>query len=488
MRVAVVSDIHANVQAWNAVWLDIRSLGVDRVVCLGDTIGYGPSPAEVLEALYACVDFFVLGNHDAAVCGKMDAALFNETARQLIDWTARQLAPGARAVLATWPLTLAGPGFRCAHGEFGKPDYFRYVFEASDTAPSWAAVPEPLLFIGHTHRPCLHVIGSSGTPHMVDPQDFVLEPGKRYLVNVGSAGCSRDGDPRASYCVYDHAEGAVYWRRIPFDLDAFRAACERAGLPAEARRWLDIDPRKDRPPLRELVSFRPPTRPDQAVRDTLEVQRVDVLRRRVRRWQQAAACATLALALTAGAALWFGWRHAHRQLELAGDPLPVRHAGSLAPGDNALVLPASPVPEGIPVPGWVVRLGDRYRQRAAWAPLPDGRPGWRLQSGRMAEIRIASPYVYVTPGMKFTLQGRLWKSPDFQGSLALAVGLLRQSETGPDPVDQYVVKEPLQVRADGWSQIKHTFELPARTDALRVQVLGRFTGDAALCNLELVRR
>ncbi len=488
MRIAVVSDIHANLQAWNAVWLDIRSLGADRVICLGDTIGYGPNPAEVLEALYAAVDFFVLGNHDAALCGKLQSDLFNETAREILAWTAARLAPRARQVLAGWPLTLAGPGFRCAHGEFGQPDYFHYVFEPEDSRPSWQAVPEPLLFIGHTHQPCLGVIGPSGTPHLLEPQDFSLEPGKRYLVNVGSIGCSRDGDPRASYCLFDTAENAVFWRRIPFDLDAFRGAIERAGLPAGAGAWLESDPRKARAPLRERVSFHPPADPAQAVRNAREVQHVELLRRRVRRWQQAAAGALLLLLLAAAAAAVVSWRQAHRRQTRAGAPLPARHARHLAPGDNALVFPAAAVPAGQPVPGWDIHLGDRYHQQAAWGPLPDGRLGWRLASTRPQDLRLVAAPVFAAPAMKFTLRGRLWKSPDFQGSLALAVVLVRQTAAGPEQLEQFVVKEPLRVRNDGWSLVQTTFDLPARADALRVQVRGRFTGSAALCELTLERK
>ena len=103
MRIAIVSDIHANLQAWNAVWLDIRSMAVDRVISLGDAIGYGPNPAEVLETLYTSVDYFVLGNHDAAICGKIDPALFSDTARLLIGWTADHLGPRAIQELNTWP-------------------------------------------------------------------------------------------------------------------------------------------------------------------------------------------------------------------------------------------------------------------------------------------------------------------------------------------------------------------------------------------------
>ncbi len=488
MRIAIVSDIHANLQAWNAVWLDIRSLAADRVICLGDTVGYGPNPAEVLESLYTTVDYFLLGNHDAAICGKLSPDLFNSTARGAIEWTIRRLSPRARQVFDGWPLTLAGPGFRCAHGEFGRPEYFDYVFEAADTAATWPAVDEPLLFIGHTHLPGLHVIGASGTPHTVEVQDFTLEPGKRFLVNAGSVGCPRDGDPRAGYCLYDTGEQAVFWRRVPYDLDAFRQAAERAGLPPEAAGFLDFDPRRERRPLRERVSFRPPDRADQAVRDTVEVQRVERLRRRVRHWQIVTLGAVLLLLAMGGAAGRLAWRQAHRRLVVPGRPLAAVRAQALSPGDNALAFPEAPVPAGEPADGWEVRLDNRYRQQAAWRALPDGRLGWHLQSGAAQDLRISSAPLYAAPGLKFVLQGRVWKSGDFRGTLALAVALDRRAGSGVERLDQFVVREPLQRRADGWASVKHTFELPARAESLRVEIRGRFTGSAAVCDLVLERK
>lgn len=494
MKIAVISDIHANLQAWNAVWLDLRSLSVDRIVCLGDVVGYGPNPAEVLEGLYTSVDYFVLGNHDAAICGKMDRSLFSDNARGLIDWTAGQLGKRAIQELGSWPLTLAGPGFRCAHGEFGNPEYFNYICEPGETGPSWQAVPESLLFVGHTHQPCLYVIGASGTPHALAPQEFVIENGKRYLVNVGSVGYSRDGDPRASYCLYDTAAGAIFWRRIPFDLDAYRLALERAGLPTDTAALLAVDPRQRRPPLREMVSFHPPDRPEQGVKNAIEVRHVERLRRRVRYWQLLFIGALIAMAMLVSVAGAMWRYHAHRQADLVGDPMPARQTRDLAPGANALVFPGISVPIGQPVPGWHIHLDNRYHQRAEWISLPEAGLGWRLQSDRLNELWIASPLIYVAPDMKFTLQGRVWKSRDFKGSLAIVITLIRRIEAGgetpprADVVDQFIVKEPALARPDGWSTVKQTFEIPAHAEAVCFQIRGCFQGSASLCHLALERK
>jgi len=286
----------------------------------------------------------------------------------------------------------------------------------------------------------------------------------------------------------------VYWRRIPFDLDAYRVALNGAGLPAEATALLESDPRKDRPPLRELITFHPPDHPEQAVRNTIGVQYVNALRRRVRHWQLLAAGALTfltALLTTAGV---LGWRYAHREADLVGAPLTTVRAPDSASGNNFLVFPETVVSADQPVPGWHIHLGNRYRQQAAWGQLPDGRLGWRLQSRRPHAMWIASPLISVAPDMKFTLQGRVWKSSDFKGSLAVVVSLVRRIETGPETlgrtevIDRFVVKEPTRVRTDGWSLVKKTFEIPARAEAIRVQVRGRFQGSASLCDLSLERK
>ena len=197
MKCAIVSDIHANRQAWNAALLDIRSQGIDRICCLGDIVGYGPNPTETLESVYSNVDYLVLGNHDAVICGKMDPSLFNEKARRIIDWTRNQLGNDAVKFLKTLPLSVSSHFFRGTHGDFSVPSSFNYIIEPEDALDSWSTVPENLLFVGHTHQPGIFLLGQSGIPRMVEPQDFVLEEGKRFLVNVGSIGQPRDRQARS---------------------------------------------------------------------------------------------------------------------------------------------------------------------------------------------------------------------------------------------------------------------------------------------------
>ena len=489
MRYALVSDIHANLQAWNAVLLDIRSRKIDRIICLGDIVGYGPDPARVLESVHANIDHLVLGNHDAVLCGKMDASLFGEAPRKIIDWTRGQLTQDAVTFLRSFPLTLRAPGFRCAHGEFGDPGSFEYIIDPEDAVPSWNSVEEQLLFVGHTHRPAIFLLGSSGAPHMVTAQDFVVEAGKRYIVNVGSVGQPRDGEARAAYCVLDADKRAVYWHRVPFDIDAYRESLSAAGLPAGPSYFLRHDPRKGRPPLRELLSFSPARTPEQAARDTVAVAEISQLRRRVTRWKILVGLLAALFVLAAATTAFALWRHAHRGYCIAWPgTIPLR-AAATAVDHNILPSIRAPSGTGRPVKGWQVHLGHRRKQQV-WATRASG-SNIVLQllsaTGR-DELKLVSPRVHVTPGMKLCIEGAFRKRTDFTGNTALVVRLHKQVGGQVVHVDPFIVKQPSMARRGGWLLAKQTFEVPADTVSLTFEVRSSFTGHLQIKDLSLVRR
>lgn len=153
MRYALISDIHSNLYALQSVLADMESLNVDRVICLGDIIGYGPNPVETLALMRKKVNYFIMGNHDAVIAGVMSSALFNDAARQAIEWTYNQLSPRDLLFFRSLPHEIQGDGFRMTHGEFVVPQRYGYVFDEHDALSSMGAVPDPLLFIGHSHVP-----------------------------------------------------------------------------------------------------------------------------------------------------------------------------------------------------------------------------------------------------------------------------------------------------------------------------------------------
>ena len=239
MRYAILSDVHANAAALRAVLADAADLQAERIVCLGDVLGYGPEPVEALELIYRRAHVCLAGNHDDAVSGRCLVDDFTDVAAAAVRRHRAALARNAVDWLRRLPHVCEFPAadgsategaFACAHGEFEDPKRFGYVLEAQDALPSWYARTEQLLFVGHTHRPGIFVLGGSGVPHALEPMNFVLEPGKRYLVNVGSVGYPRSGACRSFYCLYDDTSRVVSFRSLPFDLDGYRAKMNGAGV------------------------------------------------------------------------------------------------------------------------------------------------------------------------------------------------------------------------------------------------------------------
>ncbi|MDD5482232.1 MAG: metallophosphoesterase family protein [Kiritimatiellae bacterium] len=487
MRYAIVSDIHANWQAWKTVLLDIRSLKVDRIICLGDVVGYGPNPREVLESVHETVDYFVLGNHDAALCGKLESTLFNEQARMVLAWTRDRVSREALDFLKTIPLALAGENFRCVHGEFSEPGFFNYVIEPEDALRSWQTVAEPLLFNGHTHCPGIFLTGASGRPYRLAPEDFEQEQGKRYLVNAGSVGNPRDSDTRSSYCIYDLRRRAVFWRKIPFDLDAYRQALNEAGLPAEPGGFLERDPNLAATPLRARLNFIPPAAKAQAAKDVIEVQVIKTLKTKIQRWRFAALLSILAALVLFIAGAIYRHRIVNRELDIGrADPIVVYHG---APSRNLLTTPPSPLPPNSVLPGWILHLGDKYRQSIEVCRGEEGAPVFRLSSANPGTtIGLSSGIITVTDDMKFVLEAFFRKSDDFKGSVWTAVSVVKKTGEKDVSMEQYVVKEPALMRRGGWMAARQTFDLPKGTHTIRLHVRGKFKGAVLVKNILLQRK
>lgn len=277
MRYAIFSDLHANRQALEALLADFASADIDSLLFLGDAVGYGPSPSETMARLYEHVSYQVLGNHDAVLAGILDAGCFIESARLNIEWTGSQLGKKAVSFFRGLPLIIEAPDFACAHANFHDPGRFDYLDTEEQAAASWQASDKPLLFVGHSHVAELWVQGASGLPHQLCAQDFELEAGKRYIVNVGAAGLPRDHDLRSSYVIYDDARHAVYFRRVPFDFQGYRDDVERVDCPGGQEYFLKELGAHQLVPLRERVDFRPLSKKEDAVQ--LDVKQTAMLTR-----------------------------------------------------------------------------------------------------------------------------------------------------------------------------------------------------------------
>ncbi len=257
MRYAIISDVHANESALRAVLVDAADEGAERIVCLGDVLGYGPDPVSTLELVYRRAHVCLAGNHDDAISGRCPVEDFTEFAAEAVARQRRQLKSSGIDWLARLPRVCELDGFACAHGDFAVPEAFNYVLEPADAMPSWNARSEQLLFVGHTHKPGIFVLGPSGVPHFLEPEDFALEDGKRYLVNVGSVGYPRSGVCRSSYCIYDGDAKSVRFRSLPFDLEGYAARMHGRGL--HEAPWVAVREReRRRPEVRGAEDFAAP--------------------------------------------------------------------------------------------------------------------------------------------------------------------------------------------------------------------------------------
>ncbi len=235
MRYLILSDMHSNRQALEASLADASSLGYDAVVVLGDLVGYGADPAAVIEQTLALNPVAIIrGNHDKVAAGLESAEFFNDVARRAIEWTAGTLSPALLKVLTDLPrgpLTVT-PALEICHGAPFDEDY--YVFDTEDARRAIAAATAPLCLYGHTHLPAMFATVDRGAEPRTDlaEDEFQLPTEGRVLLNVGSVGQPRDGDPRAAYGILDIERMVIRLRRVPYDVAGAQAQILAAGLPA----------------------------------------------------------------------------------------------------------------------------------------------------------------------------------------------------------------------------------------------------------------
>ena len=235
MLIAIVSDIHANQVALEAV---LEALPVyDQLWCLGDTIGYGPRPNECLDYMRALGTYVLTGNHDLACLGAVSLADFNEDARRANRWNGRQLRPDVRQYLQERPATLTTEqDVTLAHASPRDP-IWEYIDAVPVARANFAHFTTSMCLVGHTHVPMLfvqHADGRMEFGHAQHAETIELRPGARYIVNPGSVGQPRDGNPEAAYALWDTDATTIEFRRIGYDIGATQQQINAAGLP----RWL----------------------------------------------------------------------------------------------------------------------------------------------------------------------------------------------------------------------------------------------------------
>jgi len=230
MKFAIFGDIHANLHALEAVLADASEQACTHYVCMGDVVGYNAFPSECLDKVRALECPVVKGNHDeqASMFGFQEG--FNALAEEAMNWTRDQLSESDKEWLRALRLQRQVRDFTIVHATLDTPHKWGYVFNQLDAAASFSYQHTALCFIGHTHAPKAYIRDGSVRTISLD-ENLQIQPGKKYLVNVGSVGQPRDGDPRSAYCVYDTVSNEIALRRLEYDLPAAQKAILDAGLP-----------------------------------------------------------------------------------------------------------------------------------------------------------------------------------------------------------------------------------------------------------------
>ena len=236
---AIVSDIHANLEALEAVLADIEKHKPASMVCLGDFVGYGASPNECIDRLRPLIEHGLIGNHDLAAVGKLRLTDFNSNAAAAARWTEDALTEEHREYLRALPFTVKWRNTLLVHSSPAQPEDWHYVLSIHDAQDELAAFTETLCFIGHSHYPGVFDQQGDHVRYTRTPE-VRIEKGHRYLVNVASVGQPRDGDPRAGYLLYDEAAGILKHVRIEYDVQGAMKRIRDAGLPrflSERLQW-----------------------------------------------------------------------------------------------------------------------------------------------------------------------------------------------------------------------------------------------------------
>jgi len=232
MKRAILSDVHSNLEALEAVLADVRAAGGEEIWSLGDAVGYGPDPEKCVEILREEATVNLMGNHDAAVAELTPVESFNINARRAVEWTRSVVNRSTVQFLEGLPYTDSREGSLLVHASPRVPEAWDYIMSVTEAGESFAFFGEQVCFVGHTHVPFFAALKGKKGAKLIHRKTADLQDDTRYLINVGSVGQPRDLDPRASYVMYDAETGRAEIRRVPYPLEETQAKMRELGLPS----------------------------------------------------------------------------------------------------------------------------------------------------------------------------------------------------------------------------------------------------------------
>ncbi len=231
MKYGLISDIHGNLEALEAVFRELDKASVDRIFCLGDVVGYGPNPSECLTLVRERASVTLAGNHDHAPLGLVDISYFNTYAKRAVEWTASRLSEEEREFLGNCPLEHKTEVFDIVHSTPLNPSAWEYILSIEDAAENFPAFESICCFIGHSHVPVTIMKNESDHVSVKRISRVELDRKKKYIINIGSVGQPRDLDPRAAFAVFDDETLKYELFRVNYDIGKTQRKILDGGLP-----------------------------------------------------------------------------------------------------------------------------------------------------------------------------------------------------------------------------------------------------------------
>lgn len=231
MRYAVISDIHSNFEALTAVLANIQEQKVQKIICLGDIVGYGPNPNECIDLIKKNCAFIITGNHDRACINSLEKENFNRFAKESIEWTVDQLNEESFSFISQHPFHITIDDFYFVHSSPHEPELWHYVLTIDQAIYNFSYFDEQICFLGHSHVPIIFKEIKGKNYNLYKDKTLKFSHDDRYLINIGSVGQSRDANPDASYGIIDVERKEYKLCRVAYDIKLTQEKMKDIGLP-----------------------------------------------------------------------------------------------------------------------------------------------------------------------------------------------------------------------------------------------------------------
>jgi predicted phosphodiesterase len=231
MKYGFFSDVHANLEALKACIIDFRAEKIDKVFFLGDAVGYGPYPDECVKLINEVASVKLMGNHDYAALGLMETDFFNQYAAESMGWTKSSISRKTIEIMSNFQLQHEFNDTLLVHSSPKEPELWHYILDMDDAKEAFNYFKQRICMLGHTHRPYTVYKDNSNEVTLSRQAEEILLDDRRYLVNIGSVGQPRDGDPRSCYLIFDSSKKIVRHKRVSYNIIATQKDMAKIGLP-----------------------------------------------------------------------------------------------------------------------------------------------------------------------------------------------------------------------------------------------------------------